>query len=116
MAPSARPNKTGRKPSAASLANLAKGKGRPKGTPNKVTVEVREAARRLIEDDVYVAALKVRLEEGKAGAMEPTLWHYAYGKPKETIEHSGPNGGPVRMLAVIDATGKATELSTGIGA
>lgn len=31
-------------------------------------------------------------------------------------EHSGPDGGPMRMLAVIDASGKATELSTGIGA
>ena len=111
-----RPTKTGRKPSAASLANLAKGKGRPKGRPNKVTLEVRESAMRLVTDPAYVASLKVRLEEGKAGAMEPTLWHYAYGKPKETIEHSGPNGGPVRTLAVIDATGKAIELSTGIGA
>lgn len=105
MAPSARPTKTGRKPSAASLANLAKGKGRPKGRPNKVTLEVREAARRLIEDDGYVAALKVRLEEGKAGAMEPVIWYYAYGKPKESLELSGsvateyrvtgPNGEPL---------------------
>jgi hypothetical protein len=107
------PEKNGRKPTAAQdaarLANLAKGKGRPKGTPNKVTRAVREIAVGLVEDPAYLASLKVRLEEGKAGAMEPVVWYFAFGKPKETIEHSGPNGGPMSMLAIIDASGKQTE-------
>jgi hypothetical protein len=67
------------------------GPGRPKGVPNKATVEVKEAARGLVEDATYRQNLKTRLETGKlAPAMESVLWFYAYGKPKETvaIEHS----------------------------
>jgi hypothetical protein len=64
--------------------------GRQKGTPNKATREIREAARSLLEDKPYLDALKTRLKEGTAGAVEPLLYHYAYGKPKETIEHNLP--------------------------
>jgi hypothetical protein len=66
------------------------GPGRPKGSPNKATVAVREAAKMLVEDDVYRAKLQKRLREGRiAPAMESLLWFYAYGKPKEQVEHSG---------------------------
>ena len=58
------------------------------GTPNKATREVRELARRLVEDPEYQAALHSRLLNGQAGALEPLLWHYAYGKPKEPVELS----------------------------
>jgi hypothetical protein len=64
--------------------------GRQKNTPNRVTVEIREAAKGLLEDPAYVQSLQVRLREGTAGAVESLLYHYAYGKPKETIEHSTP--------------------------
>ena len=64
--------------------------GRKKGTPNKATREIREASQALLENPAYIAALKTRLREGTAGAVEPLLYHYAYGKPKETIEHNVP--------------------------
>lgn len=62
--------------------------------PNKATQEIKEASRLLVEDEVYVASLKVRLVEGKAPHMETLLFHYAYGKPKETTEL----GGEVRLV------------------
>lgn len=68
---------------------LPRGPGRPKGVPNKATQEVREIARRLVDDPKYRAALKKRLIAGEASVMESTLWHYGYGKPKEQIEHIG---------------------------
>ena len=63
------------------------GPGRPKGSPNRVTLEVREIATRLVTDPAYVEALATRLREGTAGPMEGLLWTYAYGKPKETAEN-----------------------------
>ena len=84
-----------------SLANLKaqQGKGRPKGTPNKATRAIQEVAQSLLSDEQYVDALVRRLRRGTAGAVEPLLYHYAYGKPKDTVEVNGPNGGP---LAVIE--------------
>jgi hypothetical protein len=67
----------------------------PRGTPNKATREVRELARRLVEDADYQAKLKARLEAGQAGALEPLLWHYAYGKPKQPVELTAPDTPPV---------------------
>ena len=67
----------------------AAGKGRPKGAKNKTTIEVREAARLLVESPEYRASLESRLNKGSAPHMETLLWHYAFGKPKETHEHTG---------------------------
>lgn len=73
--------------------------GRPKGVPNKVTLEVREAAASIVDDPVYRANLASRARRGKlAPAIESMLWHYAKGKPKETVEHSGPGGVPLGIV------------------
>lgn len=79
-------NKTRRKPNAKSLENLKKGKGRPPGTPNKVTTEAKAAANALVDDPIYRQKLLERMREGTAGAVEVLMWHYAKGKPKERIE------------------------------
>lgn len=60
------------------------GPGRRKGVPNRITPEVRECARRLVEDADYCANLLVRLRGGTAGQMEVLLWQYAYGKPRDS--------------------------------
>lgn len=65
-----------------SLANL-KG-GSRKGIPNRATTEIKEIARGLLADPEYQDALRRRLRRGDAGAVEVTLYHYAYGKPRET--------------------------------
>lgn len=49
-------------------------------------VEVRAAARLLVNDPEYVVMLRKRMIMGTAGQMEILLWHYAYGKPTEHIE------------------------------
>ncbi|HXG71318.1 MAG TPA: DUF5681 domain-containing protein [Gemmatimonadaceae bacterium] len=59
--------------------------GRRMGSPNKVTQEIRDAARAIIENRAYVTKLKARLIDGKAPHMEVLLFHYAYGKPQETL-------------------------------
>lgn len=64
--------------------------GRPKGALNKATVEIRETARRLLSDPEYQRLLVERLRTGAAPTIEALLYHYAHGKPKETIEHTVP--------------------------
>lgn len=56
---------------------------------NKVTARVREIAQAIVEDPDYVNLLKTRIKVGDAPHMELLLWHYAYGKPKEVVEHQG---------------------------
>jgi len=75
--------------------------GRPKGAENKVTREARELALSIVQDAVYLANLKVRIEAGKAPQMEPLLWQYAYGKPKELLEHSGNDAEQIRIFCKL---------------
>ena len=62
--------------------------GRTKGTPNKATVEIKELAREILEDPAYQKRLRVRIIRGEAERIETLLYHYAYGKPAETITAS----------------------------
>ncbi len=72
--------------------------GRPPGSLNRTTLEVREFARHQIEDPEYQAGLRRRMIAGKAPQMEMLLFHYAYGKPVERHEvtasatAAGPEG------------------------
>lgn len=63
--------------------------GRPKGARNKATRDIQQFSRAVLEDPEYVAALKLRLVEGRAPHMETLLAHYAYGKPKDTLAVEG---------------------------
>ena len=63
--------------------------GRPKGVPNRASADVRVRARALVEDPVYVLGLKKRILDGKSVPIEIMLHHYAYGKPRETVEVEG---------------------------
>lgn len=75
--------------------------GRPPGVPNKVTLEVREIARGLVEDPGYLAALRTRLALGTCSPpVEQMIWHYAYCKPKEFVEVTGKDGAPVGGIGV----------------
>ena len=66
------------------------GPGRPAGVPNKITQDIKAAARQLLEDPEYQASLRIRLRRGDAPHMETLLHHYGYGKPKDTLEVSTP--------------------------
>ncbi len=86
----------------------AAGMGRKKGVLNKATIEVKAFCRELLDDPTYQASLKQRLREGVLPpAMETLLWHYSYGKPKEQMELTGKDGGPIQVQPVL-----ASQLST----
>ena len=73
----------------ANTAGLKRGgsPGRPKGVPNKATKEVKELARRLVLEPEYQQKLRHRLLKGTLPpAVESLLWHYAFGKPKDTLD------------------------------
>ena len=78
------------------MAQGRKTGGRTKGTPNRIYSEVGERCRALIEDPAYQDYFKHRLAVGQLPpALEAMTWAYAYGKPIERQEHSGPSGGPI---------------------
>ena len=63
------------------------GPGRPPGLQNKATLEGRELAQALVKDPNYVKVLTEKLLAGELDTrLEVMLWHYAYGKPKETVD------------------------------
>lgn len=78
---------------------MAKGKktgGRKAGTPNRATAEVDARCRALIESQDYQDYFAHRLKVGQLPpALEAMTWHYAYGKPVERTELTGPSGGPI---------------------
>lgn len=89
------------------------GPGRPKGGLNKTTVEVRNLARAIVDDPNYRESLVMRLKQGTAPQMETLLWHYAYGKPKETVEVQGENitiAKVVREIVDVEQREVATEI------
>jgi hypothetical protein len=64
--------------------------GRPKGVPNRATTEAKEMCSRIVDDPGYFKRLKARALAGKLPPpVECMLWHYAKGKPKESVELSG---------------------------
>jgi hypothetical protein len=67
----------------------AAGRGRPKGAVNKTTREIKTFAMRFLSSPDYVANAKARVLEGDAAHLEVLWHHYAYGKPKESLQISG---------------------------
>jgi len=66
-----------------------RGLGRPKGTrgEHKKTKEARQFASSIIDDPIYRANLLARAQTGTlAPGIEQMLWHYAKGKPKDTVD------------------------------
>lgn len=64
--------------------------GRRHGALNKRTVEVRDWARSILEDE---AVRNRTLLQARAGKLPPAIFnellHYAYGKPKDTVDIQG---------------------------
>jgi hypothetical protein len=90
--------------------------GRPTGSLNRTTMEVRELARRLIEDPKYQASLRRRMIAGKAPHMETLLFAYAYGKPVErhevtaTARAAGADGAELRGSEAAEEDHSGTDL------
>jgi len=67
--------------------------GRPKGRLNNATLEIRDAARAFLADPDGQAALLMQYQRGELPpAVLQMFFHYAHGKPKETIDHQGQLG------------------------
>lgn len=59
------------------------GSGRKRGTLNRVTREVRDFARSILEADDYREHLRRRLIAGELSPqIETLLYHYAFGVPR----------------------------------
>src|SRR5262245_553990 len=79
--------------------------GRPKGTYDIRTLEIRDFSRNMIEDRAYQQRLHKRLIAGTAPHMEPLLFHYAYGKPVDKVAMTTPDGGePMPRSPLWDMT------------
>lgn len=60
--------------------------GRPKGKSNKATADAKAACGLIVDDPEYRKKLRERALAGDLPpAVETMLWHYAKGKPKETL-------------------------------
>ena len=61
--------------------------GRPKGVPNKTTIQVKELCRGLVEDGIYQTKFQ---RDWRARRLPPRIeelvWHYAYGKPTSAVD------------------------------
>jgi len=78
--------------------------GRRRGTPNKVTLEVRDAA--LPHGPEAVAELARLMNEGQTEHVRIAacreILDRAYGKSRQSIEHTGHNSGPITVMKVSD--------------
>lgn len=68
--------------------NLRRGGGRPKGLPNNATREQKAFFQSILESAAYRESFRRRVLRGEPG-LETLMHHYALGKPKEQVEHSG---------------------------
>ena len=75
--------------------------GRPKGAVNKATRDIKARAREILEDPEYLASLKERIQKGQAQQVEALLFHYGYGKPRETV---AVEGAPQALPLVVKLT------------
>jgi hypothetical protein len=74
------------------------GHGRKKGTPNKITVSVRDAIKQAFDEEGGVQFLR------RLSKKEPRTFAYLLQKlVPQAIQHeiSGPGGGPIQYVPII---------------
>jgi len=80
--------------------------GRKVGTPNQLTAEAREVARRRLGELEYQRSLQKRLIQGEAQRLELFLWQWAYGTPRvepaDTSKAAGTCAGLAQFLEKLD--------------
>lgn len=74
------------------------GGGRPKGMPNKATLEIKAFARNFLMSDKYRRTLERRILAGTAPHMEVLLHQYAFGKPTDKYVEPARPAPPDREL------------------
>lgn len=80
-------------------SGLRRGGGRKKGVPNKATVEVRQWAQSVLEDDEGRQKTLELYRKGKlAPAIVIELFNRAYGKTKDTLDVNLADIAPLRIV------------------
>lgn len=77
------------------------GAGRPIGARSKVGQDVRAAAQVFTRSAIATLGSVMRDKTQPAAARVAAanaILDRAHGKPKQAMEHSGPNGGPIRHV------------------
>ena len=78
------------------------GAGRPKGRKNAATLEIEAAAKALAGD--ALAALRQVAQKGKSESARVmaagALLDRGYGRPRQSVEHSGSDGQPLSISVV----------------
>jgi hypothetical protein len=86
--------------------------GRQKGTKNKATSELKTLAREHTETCLNMARLATNAasEQARVGAIKELL-DRGWGKPKQDVEHSGPEDGsiPVEITFTLDNAAAARD-------
>jgi hypothetical protein len=72
--------------------------GKPKGATNLATREVKEWAEKFFASKKWRTSAESRMLKGKAPHLEGYLLALTYGKPVERVEHSGDEGGPIKLM------------------
>lgn len=74
--------------------------GRPKGRLNAVTREIRAAAQAYTDEALQALVRVMRDKKAPHAAVvsaSTTIIAYGHGKPRQAIEHSGAEGGPLEI-------------------
>lgn len=77
--------------------------GRQKGTPNKITRDVKAAAQAYTQDalDALVHIMKAGESEAARVAAANSILDRGYGKPKQETTLTGPNDGPIMLVTGV---------------
>jgi len=78
--------------------------GRKAGTPNKLTGDAREIARRLLGDAEYQRSLQQRLNRGEAPRIELHLWELAFGRAR--VEPEAGAGASAGLAQILEKLGE----------
>ncbi len=87
------------------------GAGRPKGAVSKATADIREAAQQYSDQALQVlvtVATKGESEAARVAAANAIL-DRAHGKPKQSVETSGPDGSPIQVESALNVEGLTLE-------
>ncbi len=87
------------------------GGGRPKGSLSAKTLQIQAFCRSICEDPEYRESLLKRARAGTLGSMEPVIFAYGYGKPKESVDiRVGRIGEDLSALSMEELTLHAEDL------
>jgi hypothetical protein len=85
------------------MAKGVKTGGRVKGTPNKITADVRALAQEYGEDAIRELATILTTSENHSAriAAAKEILDRGYGKATQSVEMAGPDGGPMQFSQIV---------------